>query len=182
MLYEVITLKAVSAPYSKLKFMPTGGINENNISDYIISNNIIACGGSWMVNNNLIADENYDEITRLSKQAIKAMLGFKVVHIGINTPDSDEARKTANLFLEMFGFEYQEGESSIFAGERSIEIMKKPFLGENGHIAIRTNSLPRAIAYFKNKGFEFNESTITPVAAYFKDEIAGFAIHLLQNK
>ena len=55
------------------------------------------------------------------------------------------------------------------------------YLGKNGHIAIGTNTLPRAIAYFKAKGFEFREETVTAKAAYFKDEIAGFAIHLVQK-
>ena len=49
------------------------------------------------------------------------------------------------------------------------------------HIAIGTNTLPRAIAYFKSRGFEFNEETASPKAIYFKDEIAGFAVHLVQK-
>ena len=46
---------------------------------------------------------------------------------------------------------------------------------------IGTNTLPRAIAYFKNRGYEFIEETVTEKAAYFKDEIAGFAVHLVQK-
>lgn len=175
-------LKAVSAPYRTLKFMPTGGINENNITDYIVSDNIVACGGSWMVNNKLIADENYAEITRLAKQAVKTMLGFKVAHIGINCADSDKAMQTAKMLSTMFGFDIQDGEGSIFAGSRAIEILKTQYLGEKGHIAIQTNSLSRAIPYLKNKGFNFNESTINANVAYLKDELAGFAIHLVQKK
>ena len=81
----------------------------------------------------------------------------------------------------MFGFDIAEGNSSIFVGNKGVEIMKKMYLGKNGHIAIGTNTLPRAIAYFKAKGFEFREETVTAKAAYFKDEIAGFAIHLVQK-
>ena len=177
----VAKIKAVCGPYTKLKFMPTGGINANNLLDYIAYDRVIACGGSWMVNSKLIDEGNFDEITRLTKEAVKTMLGFKMVHIGINTKNEKEAMNSAKLLSSMFDFDIQEGNSSIFAGDRSIEIMKKPFLGKNGHIAIRTNTLHRAVAYFKKKGFEFDESTMSPKAVYFKDEIAGFAIHLLQK-
>lgn len=174
-------IKAVCGPYTKLKFMPTGGINAKNLLDYIMFDRIVACGGSWMVNSKLIDEGNFDEITRLTKEAIKTMLGFEMVHIGINSENSEEAMKSAKLFSAMFDFDIQEGNSSIFVGDRSLEIMKKPFLGKNGHIAIRTNTLSRAIAYFKKKGFEFDESTMGPKAVYFKDEVSGFAIHLLQK-
>ncbi len=175
-------IKAVSAPYQNLRFMPTGGINEKNIVDYIRFDRIVACGGSWMVNKKLIDEGKFDEITALSKQAIKSVLGFKLAHIGINCKNDQEALETANLLSLMFDFDIQDGESSIFSGNRGFEIMKKPFLGKNGHIAIYTNSLPVAINYLRNKGFKFNEETISPFVAYLEGEIAGFAIHLLQYK
>ena len=60
--------------------------------------------------------------------------------------------------------------------------------GTHGHIAIRTNFVDRAMAYFKRMGFEFDESTVTyddktgkPKFVYFKEEVAGFAIHLVQK-
>ena len=81
--------------------------------------------------------------------------------------------KAAKLFELMFGFDVAEGNSSIFCGSRAIEIMKKQYLGKNGHIAIGTNTLPRAIAYFKSRGFEFNEETASPKAIYFKSGRAG---------
>jgi len=174
-------IKAVCGPYTKLKFMPTGGVNAKNMLDYIAFDRIIACGGSWMVKSNLIDDGNFDEITRLSKEAVKTMLGFEMVHIGINNENTDEAMKSAKLLSSMFDFDIQQGNSSIFVGNRSIELTKKPSKGTKGHIAIRTNTLPRAIAYFKKKGFEFDESTRKPKSVYFKDEFAGFAIHLLQK-
>ncbi len=58
-------IKALSAPYNKLNFIPTGGINLNNLAQYLSFNKIIACGGSFMVNNDL------DKVTELSKQAVK---------------------------------------------------------------------------------------------------------------
>lgn len=177
----IAKIKAVCGPYTNLKFMPTGGINSKNLADYITFDKIIACGGSWMVNSKLIDAGNFEEITRLTKEAIKTMLGFEIVHIGINADNQDEAIKSAKLLSHMFDFDIQEGNSSIFVNDRKIEIMKKPYLGKNGHIAVRTNTLNRAVAYLKRLGFEFDESTRGPKAIYLKDEIAGFSFHLLQK-
>ena len=177
----VAKLKAVAGPYTNLRWMPTGGVNAKNLLDYLSFNKIVACGGTWMVKKDLIEAENWDEIERLTREAVNTMLGFEVKHIGINTENAEEAMKAAKLFELMFGFDVAEGNSSIFCGSRAIEIMKKQYLGKNGHIAIGTNTLPRAIAYFKSRGFEFNEETASPKAIYFKDEIAGFAVHLVQK-
>ena len=108
------------------------------------------------------------------------MAEYTLAHVGINGANPEEARKAAELLSTLFGFTAKEGNSSIFAGS-GIEVMKEPYKGTHGHIAIGTNTLPRAIAYFKSRGFEFNEETASPKAIYFKDEIAGFAVHLVQK-
>ena len=63
-------IKAVAAPYTMLKFMPTGGINPNNVKEYLKDDKIFACGGSWMVKGNLVNEGNFDEIKRLTKEAV----------------------------------------------------------------------------------------------------------------
>ena len=180
-------LKAMAAPYGQLTFMPTGGINADNLLSYLKFNKIIACGGSFMVKDELIKEKKWDEITALTKNAVKTMLGLEFVHMGINTADADDCKKSAKLFDTMFGLTNRETSKSIFAGE-AFEFMMGKGPGTNGHIAIRTNFVDRAMAYFKRMGFEFDESTVTyddktgkPKFVYFKDEIAGFAIHLLQK-
>ncbi|MCC8195422.1 MAG: bifunctional 4-hydroxy-2-oxoglutarate aldolase/2-dehydro-3-deoxy-phosphogluconate aldolase [Ruminococcus sp.] len=176
-------LKAVSAPYQKLRFIPTGGVNATNLVDYIKFNKIIACGGTWMVKKDLIDAGNWAEITRLTKEAVHAMLGLEFAHMGINCDAPEEAMKAAKLFETMFGFSYNEGNSSVFTADKKIEICKTPKPGKYGHIAIATNSTARAVAYFKSQGYEFaDESTIPTGAVYFKDEFMGFAIHLVQKK
>lgn len=62
-------IKAMAAAYTKLKFMPTGGINAKNVVDYLKYNKILACGGSWMVKGDLIAAGDFDKITALCKEA-----------------------------------------------------------------------------------------------------------------
>ena len=180
-------LKAMAAPYGQLTFMPTGGINADNLLDYLKFNKIIACGGSFMVKDDLVKEKKWDEITALTKNAVKTMLGLEFVHMGINSENAEEATKSARLFEMMFGLPVREGSKSLFAGD-SFEFMKQKGPGTHGHIAIRTNFVDLAMAYFKRMGFAFDESTVTyddktgkPKFVYFKDEIAGFAIHLLQK-
>jgi len=62
-------IKAIAAPYPQIKFMPTGGINENNVRDYLKYDRILACGGSWMVKSSLINSGDFDKICELTKNA-----------------------------------------------------------------------------------------------------------------
>ena len=182
----VAKLKAVAGPYTNLRWMPTGGVNAKNLMDYLSFDKIVACGGTWMVKKDLINDEKWDEITRLTKEAVQTMLGFEFAHMGLNTENEEEALKAAKTFEALFGLDYAVGNSSVFAGARRMEIMKKPGRGKYGHIAIATNTLPRAIAHLKARGVEFDESSLVEkngkkTAIYLKEEIAGFAVHLVQK-
>lgn len=65
----VKVLKAFSGPYAGLRFMPTGGITQENVGDYLALSSVIACGGAWMAPESLIQAENFAEITALCKKA-----------------------------------------------------------------------------------------------------------------
>ena len=180
-------LKAMAAPYGQLTFMPTGGINADNLLDYLKFNKIVACGGSFMVKDELVKEKKWDEITALTKDAVKKMLGLEFTHMGINTENKEEAEKSAKLFNLLFGMPLKETSKSYFSGD-AFEFMMGKGPGKCGHIGIKTHFVDRAIAYFKRMGFEFDESSITyddktgkPKFVYFKDEIAGFAVHLVQK-
>lgn len=72
-------IKAVAAPYTMLKFMPTGGINPKNIVPYLQYEKILACGGSWMVKGNLISEGAFDKITDLTKEAVELVRSSREV-------------------------------------------------------------------------------------------------------
>lgn len=177
-------IKAMSAPYGSLKFMPTGGINAKNLKSYLDFNKIFACGGSWMVNGDLIAAKDWDGIEKLTREAVKEMLGFSIAHIGINSENADKATKTAEMFSSLFGFEKKESDASIFTGE--IEIMKQNGRGTYGHIAIKTNYVSRAVRYLASLGVEFDEQSKKHddngnlKFIYLKEEFGGFAVHLVK--
>lgn len=64
-------LRAVSAPFPDMRFIPTGGVTEGNLPDYLRHSSVLACGGSWMVKRELIAGKKFGEISRLAKTAVK---------------------------------------------------------------------------------------------------------------
>ena len=65
----IATIKAIAAPYTGLRFMPTGGVNAGNLEKYLESKEVIACGGSWMVKSDLIKAGRFDEIKALAQEA-----------------------------------------------------------------------------------------------------------------
>ncbi|WDE96935.1 bifunctional 4-hydroxy-2-oxoglutarate aldolase/2-dehydro-3-deoxy-phosphogluconate aldolase [Lentisphaera profundi] len=66
----VNTLKAFAAPYPGVKFVPTGGINADNVGEYLALPQVQACGGSWMVPNKLMDAGDFSGITKIAKEAL----------------------------------------------------------------------------------------------------------------
>ena len=182
----VAKLKAIAGPYKALKWMPTGGVSAKNLMDYLSFDQVVACGGTWMVKKDLIEGEKWDEITRICKDAVKTMLGFELGHVGINCQDAGQAEQTAKALCAIFGFEYKAGNSSDFAGS-AVECNKAPGRGAHGHIAIRTNNVDRAIYHLGLQGVKFAESSRKTdakgrtKAIYLQEELGGFALHLVQK-
>ena len=73
----VAMIKAMGAPYNMVRFMPTGGISAKNLSEYLSCNNIVCCGGSWMVKGDLITEGRFDEITALTKEAVELVKSIR---------------------------------------------------------------------------------------------------------
>jgi 2-dehydro-3-deoxyphosphogluconate aldolase/(4S)-4-hydroxy-2-oxoglutarate aldolase len=178
-------LKAMAAPYSGIQFIPTGGIERNNLTAYLSNSRVHACGGSWMVKADLIVSGRFDEITKLTREAVSTMLGFAFAHLGINEESRDKALASANFLCDLFFFPVKEGASSVFAGQ-TFEVTKSQFPGKMGHIAISTNHIHRAIAYLKRKGISILTETAKEkdgrlTAVYIDGQVSGFAIHLIQQ-
>lgn len=67
----IAMIKAMAAPYTMMRFMPTGGISTKNLASYLVSDKIICCGGSWMVKGDLIRAGEFDKIRELTKEAVE---------------------------------------------------------------------------------------------------------------
>ena len=84
-------LKALSGPFSEIKFIPTGGIEQTNLLSYLAHSQVLACGGSWMVKPDFISSGNFNRITEITREAVSIMLGFQLAHLGINEENQEKA-------------------------------------------------------------------------------------------
>mgnify|MGYP002740516470 FL=1 len=179
-------LKALSAPYRDLLFMPTGGVKLENLRTYLALDQVFACGGTWLATKDDIKAKAFDKITARTREAVKTMLNFRIKHVGINSKDAREAKKTATLLCSIFDFDYNDTELSVFTGT-AVEVMKYMGRGSLGHVAIGADNVDRAEYYLRQRGFSFDESTRRVDASgrttflYLTEEIGGFAFHLTKN-
>ncbi len=175
-------IKALAAPYTTVKFMPTGGINSKNLGEYLAFDRIIAVGGSWMVDPKLVAAGDFTAITALTKEAVQNVMGFRFEHVCLNCENAEQAEKSAKLLCSLFGFEYK-ADKALFSGS---EIACSA--GSKGYITIGCRSVDRAISYFERRGVSLNRDSIeydkngSAVSLMFTDEIAGFGIRLINYK
>ncbi len=180
------SIKALSAAFGNIKFIAAGGITENNISEYLNEPCVLACCGSWMIDEKAVADKNFEKIEELARYAVNTMLGLTIKHIGINESDGDGAA-LANQFAGIFAGKVRDTYKGWF-GSEYVEIMSKKFItGKHGHIGIGVNDPDRAKRYYEALGYSFNESTAgyddngNLEIVYFSDEIGGFALHIVKK-
>ena len=178
-------MKALSGPFNKLHFIPTGGVNAANLAEYLAAPYISAVGGSWVCAKADIAAGNFDKITALCREARQIALGYELAHVGVNMESTAAAEQVTNQLADAFGFTPKAGNSSHFAGT-GVEVMHEKYLGTHGHIAIRTASIARAVADLESRSFKVAPGTEKMkngkmVAVYLEQEFGGFAVHLLQK-
>ena len=71
-------IKALSAPFGDVKFLPTGGVNATNLAEYLSCDRIIACGGSWMAEPSLVREKKFGEIESLCREASGIVKAVKI--------------------------------------------------------------------------------------------------------
>ena len=132
-------LKALSGPYVNLKFMPTGGISQLNLREYLAFRKVVACGGSWMVKGDLIKKGRYDEIERLSREAIDGMLNLRIDYTRL----PDEIRvvtdhvSRAVYYLEKQGIQF-DMTSAKYAGSRLVSVSLEATVGNRSVILVES--------------------------------------------
>lgn len=181
-------LDALAGPFGQCMFMPTGGVNTENLGDYAKRKNVLAVGGTWMVKADLINGCQWDKITAICKEALVKLQGFSVGHIGVNAADENDADGIAKEF-SVFGYPVNDGASSIFMGTE-FEIMKKNGRGTHGHICFLVNNVERSLYYLSTFGYKpimetaqyTGENGKSPMKfVYLDKQINGFAVHLKKN-
>ena len=178
---------ALNGPFgpSGVSFVPTGGIDIKNLSEYVRAPFIAAVGGSFLCSSKQIKEGDYAGIAKSVADSIDILLGFELAHVGVNTEGPEQGEGIAKTLAGAFNFPYLPGNSAIFAGT-AVEVVKGAGPGAHGHVAIRTNSLSRAAYYLEKRGFAVDPATAKSkdgktVAVYLKDQIGGYAYHLLQK-
>lgn len=140
-----------------------------------------------MVPPDLMQKGDFDTIEKLVRDAVVQMLGFELSHVGINAKGTAQAQDVAKSFAKAFFMDVQQKHHSVFAGTM-IEVLEKPTRGQCGHIAVGTTSVMRAKNFLERNGFAFDEESVQVdqngkmKLAYLRDEIGGFAIHLIQKE
>lgn len=177
-------IELLAGPFKGLTFVPTGGITYDNLGAYLSSSKVLACGGSFMAKADAIRSGNWAAITANCRKAMDLSLGFTLSHVGINHESDGEALRDAQLLCRMFRLQMNDHSNSVFAGSY-VENMKSPYLGEKGHICFKCSSLSRATAWMEEQGFtlDLNDKSYDASGnlrcAYLKEQIGGFAIHLI---
>ncbi|MDR1262674.1 MAG: bifunctional 4-hydroxy-2-oxoglutarate aldolase/2-dehydro-3-deoxy-phosphogluconate aldolase [Oscillospiraceae bacterium] len=173
-------IKALSGPYFDMKFVPTGGVSEKNVADYLAFPKVLACGGSWFTKDEYVAAKAWDKVEAAARAAVAITLGFEVTHVGVNADDAAEAEMVAKRFSALFGWPARITSASVFSGS-GIEVMSGGGRGKLGHISVGVRSLPRAKAHLEALGVTFVPPAPGSKAVYMEEEIGGFAVHLLQK-
>ncbi len=115
------------------------------------------------------------------------LFDLRLAHVGINTTSAEDAAATADALCALLGVARGEEPSPVssFAGTL-VEVMNNGGRGEKGHIGLHVSDIDAAIAWYEARGVAFDESsrTLCPDGSgrtyliYFKEQVAGFAIHL----
>lgn len=181
----VKTCASLVEPFRTVKFMPTGGIGFDNLSDYVGKDFIFAVGGSWLCNKDDVKAGNWEKITAGAKASVQKLLGFQIGHVGINSGSFEEAAALSDELSALLGFAKSVGTASTFVGT-AFEINHSAGRGAKGHVSVNTNSIPRAEYYLSKMGVKFDEKSRVSangktVALYLEKEFGGFAVHLKQK-
>lgn len=148
----IATIKALSGPYGDMRFMPTGGVSEKNLNDYLAFGKVLACGGSWMAKDDLIDAGRFDEIENMTRVAVQKMLGFEILRVGL-----------------VGGEEL----AAIFGGQVGEKLQGAT---DKGCLTVGCNSLARAKAYLQGVGVELLEGSDC-----LKREVGGLRVQLVQK-
>lgn len=175
-------LKALSQPYPFMRFIPTGGINSQNLNSYLAYNNVLCCGGTFPVNEELLKQGKFDEITNNVREVINGMLDLKLDHIAVNT-DETEGKKLLKAVAFMSGKPYDES----MVKYNGIEAVFDNHYGRLGHIAYSSPNLERCIYYLANRGFAIDLQSVVKndngkiIKFNLDGDYAGFTLRMIKK-
>lgn len=171
-------LKALKGPFPDVNFVPTGGINLENISSYLKCSNVIACGGSWIVDPSLIKEEKWDTIVQLSIEAMNCVLGFEFKKIRMFCTDDIPVCMKEQV-IDLFGIKNADKVEWLNISETNS--LKSEYLGQTGIIVYNTLDIKRAVYYLNHKGIKVKK-VCEDGSVYLDNFIGGYGVCLVENK
>jgi len=181
----VKAIKALRGPYGKVSFVPTSGINMDNLASFLACDGVACVGGSFIAPAALLEAGEFSAIKALCREAVRRALGFSLRHGGVNAESAEDAERMARRFAEIFDLPWLPGTRSDFAGTAA-EFCKVEFPGAAGHIAIATPNIARAEAYLTRKGvplredFRHYDKAGNLDCIYLAETFGGFAVHVMK--
>lgn len=162
------TIKALSGPYSQVRFIATGGVNFANYKEYLAVSKVAAIAGSWMVAPELLNNGQYDLIRDLSKQAIQSLLDFRIESIQFTSQEINDL-KSLNAWANCLPGQFVQKDST----------------SRRGTITLSTPDLKRALhflqRYHLNPQTDDSQRKLTDSTGFSFESIAGFDIKLVQR-
>ncbi len=176
-------IKPLAKAYPQINFVPIGGVCKENLYSYLALPANVLVGIEIEANKTDI--QSLEILQKDIKRTVDIMLDFSLRHIGINCTDNAVANDGAKTLADIFSFGIRECDVSYFVNE-SFELMKFIGRGTNGHIAVCTPNVERAVYHLEKRGVSFDYESAKyddngkMFFIYLKDEIAGFAFHLVR--
>jgi len=169
-------IRALLGPYHSVHFVPTGGITPQNLSDYLAIPQVLACGGSWMVPEALIRQQNWGAIETLAKEAVSTALNFRLQGITLYGKDEEDSLTAVHRLGLLTGWPIKLGSSSwdmlTFAASKG---------DAAGRITISTTTLQRAQWHLERRGFELKAQKQTG-GLYLTEKLSSFEVELISQE
>ena len=169
----IALIRGLAAPYADVTFMPTGGVNESNMMDYLAFPKVLCCGGSWMVPKDAVRAKDWARITALTRSAVNRMLGLELR--GVRAKDAREAEDVIRL-ARLMGWEVSDdGAAAVPDAGAGAEW---PGGEAAGQIRIASNFPARARWHLERRGFAFDGESGGKDAARMREPLAGYEVWL----
>ncbi len=172
----ITMLSVLHDVFPQVRFLCTGGLDLDNLDGYLARPFVAAAGVA-----------GWGAVAAKCSAALDISLGFRLAHVGVNSPSAAEALNTARAFARLLRLPMcNDAPSGVFNGG-AIDNRKSMYYGKNGHIGFTACSMTRALAWYRRNNVPIIEKSLSydgsgiPACFYLADEIAGFAIHFMQR-
>lgn len=142
-------LKALGGPYPFMKFIPTGGINLNNLTDYLSCNQVLCCAGTFIAGRENLDAQNFAEITRIARAAVDEVLSLRLEGISVPASDDQNASDVMKSISRLAGINHDKNEKSVFGMSATVTSDKTL----RGTVVYSSPNLERCLYYLGNRGF-----------------------------